>query len=216
MLFRSADFQPITMMLRSYVILVGHPGFPVKDIRELLEHARRNPGKVNYGTNGTGTGHHLLGDQLARVGKVSMIHVPYKSGAPSLLAGVTGEVQVVISAAGSAMPFVKSEKLRLLGVLDDERSRALPDAQAVTEVLPGFMATPSWLAFFGPAKLPRAIVDRLHQAVIQAASLPDVRQRFDQVGQQFVGNTPEQFAIALRKEIADYKALLVASGIKPE
>ena len=173
-------------------------------------------GKVNYGTNGTGTGHHLLGDQLARVGKVSMIHVPYKSGAPSLLAGVTGEVQVVISAAGSAMPFVKSEKLRLLGVLDDERSRALPDAQAVTEVLPGFMATPSWLAFFGPAKLPRAIVDRLHQAVIQAASLPDVRQRFDQVGQQFVGNTPEQFAAVIRDDMAKWEKVVKAAGIKPE
>ena len=210
------DFSPITVMLKSYVVLVSNPAFPAKDIRELMDYARRNPGAVNYGTNGTGTGHHLLGDQLARVGRVNMIHVPYKSGAPSLLAGVTGEVQVVVSAAGSAMPLVKSGKLRLLGVLDDERSRALPDAQAVTEALPGFMATPSWLAFFGPARMPRAIVERLHQAINQAANLPEVRARFDQVGQQLVGNTPEQFAVSIKKEIADYKALLTASGIKPE
>lgn len=210
------DFTPITMMLKSYVILVGHPGFAAKDIREVLEYARRNPGTVNYGTNGTGTGHHLLGDQLARVGKVNMIHLPYKSGAPSLLAGVTGEIQVVVSAAGSAMPFVKSGKLRLLGVLDDERSKALPEAQSINEILPSFMATPSWLAFFGPAKLPRPIVDRLHQAIVQAASVPDVRARFDAVGQQFVGNTPEQFAASIRREITNYKALLTASGIKPE
>ncbi len=211
-----ADFTPITVMLKSYVILVANPAFPPKDIRELMDYARRNPGAVNYGTNGTGTGHHLLGDQLTRVGQVNMIHVPYKSGAPSLLAAVTGEVQVVISAAGSAMPFVKSGKLRLLGVLDDERSRALPDAQAVIETLPGFMATPSWLAFFGPARMPRAIVDRLHKAILQAANLPEVRARFDQVGQQLVGNTPEQFAAAIKKESSDYKALLTASGIKPE
>ncbi len=211
-----ADFTPITVMLKSYVILVANPALAAKDIRELIDYARRNPGLVNYGTNGTGTGHHLLGDQLARVGRVNMIHVPYKSGAPSLLAGVTGEVQVVVSAAGSAMPFVTSGKLRLLGVLDEERSRALPDAQAVTEALPGFMATPSWLAFFGPARMPRAIVERLHQAINQAANLPEVRARFDQVGQQVIGNTPEQFAASIKKEIADYKALLAASGIKPE
>ena len=211
-----ADFTPITLMLKSYVVLVANPAFPARDIRELIEHARRNPGTVNYGTNGTGTGHHLLGDQLARVGRVNMLHVPYKSGAPSLLAGVTGEVQVVVSAAGSAMPFVKSGKLRLLGVLDDERSRALPEVQAVSEALPGFMATPSWLAFFGPAKMSRPIVDRLHQAITQAASLPDVRARFELVGQQVVSNTPEQFAAAIKKETADYKALLAASGIKPE
>lgn len=213
------DFTPITMMLKSYVILVGNPGFAPKDIREVLEHARRNRGTVNYGTNGTGTGHHLLGDQLARVDKVdkvNMIHVPYKSGAPSLLAGITGEVQVVISAAGSAMPFVKSGKLRLLGVLDDERSKALPEAQSVNEVLPGFMATPSWFAFLGPAKLPRPIVDRLHLAIVQAASVPDVRARFDVVGQQFVGNSPEQFATSIRREITNYKVLLATSVIKPE
>ena len=211
-----ADFTPITVMLKSYVILVANPAFPAKDIRELMDYARRHPGAVNYGTNGTGTGHHLLGDQLARLGRVNMIHVPYKSGAPSLLAGVTGEVQVVVSAAGSAMPFVKSGKLRLLGVLDEERSRALPNAQAVTEVLPGFMSTPSWLAFFGPARLPRPVVDRLHQAITQGANQPEVRARFDQVGQQVVGNTPEQFAASIKKEIADYKVLVAASGIKPE
>jgi tripartite-type tricarboxylate transporter receptor subunit TctC len=211
-----ADFTPITMMIKSFAVLVAHPAFAAKDIRELIEHARRNPGTVNYGTNGTGTGHHLLGDQLARMARINLIHVPYKSGAPSLLAGVTGEIQVVVSAAGSATPLIKSGKLKLLGVLDEERSRALPEVPAVTETLPGFLGMPSWLGFFGPAKMGRPIVDRLHQAIIQAANAPDVRARFDQVGQQVIGNTPEQFAVAIKKELADYKALLAASGIKPE
>ncbi|MFM9969110.1 MAG: Bug family tripartite tricarboxylate transporter substrate binding protein [Burkholderiales bacterium] len=211
-----ADFTPITMMIKSFAVLVANPAFAVKDIRELIEHARRNPGTVNYGTNGTGTGHHLLGDQLARMARINLIHVPYKSGAPSLLAGITGEIQVVVSAAGSATPFIKSGKLKLLGVLDEERSRALPDVPAVTETLPGFLGMPSWLGFFGPAKMSRPIVDRLHLAITQAANAPDVRARFDLVGQQVIGNTPEQFAVAIKKELGDYKALLTASGIKPE
>lgn len=210
------DFTPVTMMIKSFAVLAAQPSFPVKDLRELIEHARRNPGTVNYGTNGTGTGHHLLGDQFARMARIKLTHVPYKSGAPSLLAAVTGEVQVVISAAGSATPLIKSGKLKLLGVLDEERSRALPEVPAVTETLPGFLGMPSWLGFFGPAKMARPIVDRLHQAIIQAANAPEVRARFEAVGQQVIGNTPEQFAAAVKKELADYKALLAASGIKPE
>ena len=125
-------------------------------------------------------------------------------------------MHIVVSAAGSATPYVKSRKLRGLATLDEERSPALPGVPTVAEVLPQFASTPSWLGFLGPARLPRPIVDRLHRAILQAANLPDVRAGFDLVGQQIRGNTPEQFAADIKKEIANYAALLKASGIKPQ
>jgi tripartite-type tricarboxylate transporter receptor subunit TctC len=211
-----ADFTPIISMVKSDTLLMAGPKLPAKDMRELLEHARRNPGRLTYGTNGVAGSYHLLGMQTAKLANVDLLHVPYKSGGPSMIAAQAGEIDVVVSASGTGMPFIKSGKLWPIVIFDTVRSPKLPDVPAITELLPGFEPLQSWVGFLGPAKLPRDIVERWRSEVLRAVADPDIRAKLEAGGQSVVGNTQEQFAADIRRQLAAVRTLAREAGIQPQ
>jgi len=209
-----ADFTPITAMVKSDTVIAAGPSLQARDFREMLELARRNPGKVTYGTNGIAGSYHLLGTQTAKLARIGLLHVPYKSGGPSMIAAQSGEIDMVVSATGTAVPFFKSGKLRPIVIFDIERSPRMPDVPAVTEVLSGFEPLHSWVGFLGPAKLPREIVNRWRNEVLRAAGDPEIRAKLEASGQTVVAGTPEELAADIRKQLATVKTLVTEAGIK--
>jgi tripartite-type tricarboxylate transporter receptor subunit TctC len=208
-----ADFTPIVQMVKSDTLLLAGPKIQARDLRELIDYARRNPGKVTYGTNGVAGSYHLLGTQVAKLAGVTLLHVPYKSGGPSMIAAQSGEIDTVVSASGTAVPFMRSGKLRPLVVFESERSPKMPEVPAVTEVLPGFEMLNSWVGFLGPARLPADIVTRWRNEVVRAAGDPAIRAKLEAGGQSVVGGTPEQFAADIRRQLGTVKKLARDAGI---
>jgi tripartite-type tricarboxylate transporter receptor subunit TctC len=211
-----ADFTPITAMIKSDTLLAAGPSLQARDFREMLEYARRNPGKVTYGTNGVAGSYHLLGAQTAKLARVELLHVPYKSGGPSMIAAQSGEIDTVVSASGTAVPFIKSGKLRPIVIFDTERSARMPDVPAIIELLPGFEPLSSWVGFLGPAKLPRDIVNRWRNEVLRAVSDADIRAKLEATGQSVVAGTPEELAASIRKQLATVRMLVTEAGIAPQ
>jgi tripartite-type tricarboxylate transporter receptor subunit TctC len=154
--------------------------------------------------------------QTAKLGNVDLLHVPYKSGGPSMIAAQSGEIDVVVSASGTAVPFMKSGRLWPIAIFESERSPRLPDVPAITELLPGFEPLQSWVGFLGPARLPREIVGRWRSEVLRAVADPDIRAKLEAGGQTVVGNTPEQFAADIRKQLATVKLLAKEAGIEAQ
>lgn len=211
-----ADFTPITAMIKSDTLLVAGPKLPARNIGELIEYARRNPGKVTYGTNGVAGSYHLLGAQLSKLAGIDWLHVPYKSGGPSMIAAQAGEIDVVVSASGTATPFIRSGKLRPIVVFDRVRASRMPDVPAIGEMLPGFEPLNSWVGFLGPARLPGDIVTRVRNEVLRAVNDPDIRAKIEATGQSVVAGTPEQLASDIRRQLATVKALIREAGIEAQ
>jgi tripartite-type tricarboxylate transporter receptor subunit TctC len=211
-----ADFTPIITMVSSGTVLMAGPKLAAKNMRELIEYARRNPGKLTYGTNGVAGSYHLLGMQTAKLGKLEWLHVPYKSGGPSMIAAQSGEIDVVVSATGTAAPFMKSGKLWPIVIYDTVRSPKMPDVPAITEFLPGFEPLQSWVGFLGPARLPGDIVARWRTEVQKAVADPEVRAKLEAGGQAIHTASQEQFAADIRRQLATVKSLAKEAGIEPQ
>jgi tripartite-type tricarboxylate transporter receptor subunit TctC len=183
-------FTPISLVGKFGFFLFVHESVPAKTVPEFLSYVRANPGKVNYATgNGTSV---LTTAQLARAEKLDMQHIPYKGDAPATADLIAGRVQVMIGTPGSAMPQVQEGKLRVLATLLSKRSPLAPDAPTTAEVgLTGLTITP-WGGLFGPAKLPREIVDRVAAAMQAVAARQDVRGQLDKIAFEMQSSTPEE------------------------
>jgi tripartite-type tricarboxylate transporter receptor subunit TctC len=153
------DFAPITQAVNVTSILVTHPSVPVKSVQELLALARAHPGKLNYGSSGGGTVTHLAGELLKLMGRVNIVHVPYKGGAPALTAIISGEVDLTYENSLIIVPHIKSGKVRPLGVTSAKRSKLLPDLPSIAEALPGYGAS-GWYGLLAPAATPKDVLAR--------------------------------------------------------
>ncbi len=211
------DFTPIIMAATAPQAVVVHPSLPVASMKELIDYAKKNPGKLSYGTPGVGSGPHLGGMLLNRMAGIDLVHVGYRGGAPALTDVVGGQIPVAILVLSTAIPHVKSGKLRIIGLLDPQRAKAAPDTPTIAEAaLPNYAAPDQWIGVFGPANLPPAVVNQLNAAVQKAIALPDVASRLEAAGFEVKGGSPQEFADYVVKAYALYARLAVELNLKPE
>src|SRR5215213_5048448 len=210
------DFAPITQLATSPGILVVNPSLPVKSVKDLIALARAKPGQINYASAGSGTPPHLAGELFKVMAKIDMVHVPYKGNAPAFTDVIGGQVSLIFPTMPSAMPFIKSGKLRPIAVTSAKRSPVAPDIPTIAESgLAGYEAT-SWYGILAPARTPPQIVARLHEVLVSVIGAPDMKDKLAAQGLDPVGNTPQQFAAVIKSEIAKWTKVVKASGAKPE
>ena len=208
------DLAPVTQPVTFTSILVVHPSLPPKSVKELLAFARARPGMLNHASSGNGTITHLAAELFKHMGRVNMVHVPYKGNAPAMTALLSGEVHMNFENSLLVLPHIKSGKVRALGVTGARRSRSLPDLPTISEAgLPGYEAT-GWNAFVVPAAVPKDVIARLATEINRALRLPEVVERLSSQGAEPVGGTPEQLGAFMRSEIDKWGMLVKAAKMK--
>jgi len=210
------DFTPITKAFETVALVVTSPALPVGSMLDLVEYAKRHPGKLSYGTSGIGTTHHLSGESIRLLTGIDWVHVPYKGGPPVITDLIGGEIQVGFSILATAAPFIASGKIKILAVNGAKRYHVIRDVPTVTEQLPGYEPPSTWGGYFGPAGMPQAIVVRLHDEIARILNSPEVRAKAEDIGFPVATSTPEELAATIRRDI-EYTAKIVAAvGIGPE
>ena len=210
------DFTPICMAVEPVTVLVVNSGVKVTNLRALVDLARASPGKMSYASSGIGSAFHLMGELFKTTATLDILHVPYKGTGPMLSDVVAGRIDMAFVALNSALVQEKSGKLKILGVAEGTRYARMPDLPSASEIVPGFEKPPSWFGFFGPAAMPRPVVERLNAEIIKAVNAPDVRAKLDEGGFAIHNSTPEQFAAAMKKGFEQYGNAVRIAGVKPE
>ncbi len=207
------DLAPVALLAAAPFILVVHPTLPVKTVKDLIALARSRPGQINYASASPGGMPHLAGELFNGMAGVRMVHIPYKGGAPATTDLVGGHVLLMFNNMLSAMPHVKSGRLRAVAVTSARRSGALPELPTIAETLPGYEAS-GWYGSFAPAATPRELIAKINGDMNRAMRLPDVAQRLSGDGVEAVNATPEHFATYLRQEVAKWGKVAKAAGAK--
>jgi tripartite-type tricarboxylate transporter receptor subunit TctC len=210
------DLTPITAAVEPVTTLIVNPNVPAKNVKELIAWVKQNPGKVSYGSSGVGSVFHMVGELFNTAAGLDITHVPYKSVPPAVSAVVAGEIQMTYSAAVQTLPQHRAGKVRILGVLEKDRFPGLPDIPTVGESLQGFEKPASWFGYFGPANMPRPIVQRLNTSVVKALNDADIRKQFQDQALFIIGNTPEQFAAMVKTGLGVYEKAVKIAKLKPE
>ena len=202
------DFAPITTVALVPNVLVVNPQVPAKTVQELLAQAKAQPGKLTYGSNGTGTGQHLIGAQFEGMGGVQLLHVPYKGSGPLTTDLLGGQISMSFDTVTPVLPHIKAGKLHALAVTTAKRSVALPDVPTLEEAgLPGFdMGT--WFGMLAPAGTPKDIVARLNADMVKIIQSPEFRKKMDDIGADPIANTPEQMARQIKDDTARFARLV--------
>jgi tripartite-type tricarboxylate transporter receptor subunit TctC len=207
------DFLPITLVSRSPNILVAHPALPVKTVRQLIDLARARPGQLNFATGSTGASNHIAAELFKSMAKVNMVRIPYKNGSQESADLMSGQVQLMFGSV-SMMPYVKSGRLRALGVTSREPSPLFPELPTVASAgLPGYESG-SLYCMFAPAGTPAAIVSRLQQESARVLHTAEVKERYFRAGMEPVGGTPEELAGIVKTDIARLSKLIKDAGIR--
>jgi tripartite-type tricarboxylate transporter receptor subunit TctC len=210
------DLVPVTFAAQFPIILVAHPSVPAKTVQELIAYAKKNPGKLAYGSAGNGGGTHLAGELFKSLAGVDLLHVPFKGSAPAMIDLLGGQVQLMFSDAPTALPHIKSGRLRALGVGSPKRSSLVPDVPTIAEAgVKGYDAY-SWAGVFAPAGTPKEIVLKANADIVKALSQPDVKQRLHDAGAEAAPGTPEQFGAFLKSEIAKWGKVVKDGNIKAD
>lgn len=208
------DFAAISLAAFSPYIMSVNPSVPARSVKEFVALAKAKPGQLNFGSGGNGSVPHLAAALFNYLAGINVVHVPYKGGAAHLPALVAGEVQVNFSSAVQVMPLVKAHKLRALAVTGTARLPSAPELPTVAEAgVPGYEFG-IWWGFLAPAGTPRATVDHLYREVVKALQSPQVKEKFGSMGVDIIGNKPDEFAAVIRRDVALWKKIAVAAGIK--
>jgi tripartite-type tricarboxylate transporter receptor subunit TctC len=210
------DFSFITLVAESQNLLVVHPSFPPRSVKQLIAFSKRHPGEINYGSSGIGTTVHLSAELFQFMTGARWVHIPYKGGGPGLVALLSGEVSLYFGNVPTVIRQARAGKLRAIAVTGPKRTPAAPDIPTVAESgVPGYEVT-TFYGLSAPAKTPPAIIDRLHKETVRALNSPDLRERLQGLGADAVGNTPEQYSAFMRSEIDKWGKVIKAAGIKGE
>ena len=209
------DFAPVSLLAVVSNVLVTNATQPdVKTAKDVIAAARKAPGKLTYASAGNGTSIHLAGEVFTSLAQVDMLHVPYKGSGPAVSDLLGGQVNYMFDSITSARPHIESGKLRALGVTTAKRSKTLPNVPTLAEAgLPGYEVSP-WFAVFMPAATPKDIVAKVNTALLEAMIDPDVVKRFETIGAEPVGSTPEEMAQHLARESERWTKLIQERGIK--
>jgi len=210
------DFAPVTKLGDSPSLVVAHPSVPANNLRELIALAKAKPGTLSYGTSGTGNTPHLVGEMLNQRAGTDFQHVPYKGGAQAIADAVGGQIPLVFTAIAGAGPFIRAGKLKALGITSTARVTALPETPTFIESgLPDFVVN-TWIGILAPAKTPRPIVDRLQREIAAVLKDPDVQARYAVLGNEPVGNTPDEYAAQIKADLAQWGVIVKRAGIRIE
>jgi tripartite-type tricarboxylate transporter receptor subunit TctC len=209
-------FAPVGQLIVTHQFICVHPSVPAKTLPELIAYAKANPGRISYGTQGHGTGTHLLNELLRLEAGIDIVHVPYRGSGPMLAAFIAGEVQMAIDPSTTVLPHILSGKLRPLAVVTDERSPKLPDVPTTAEVGYPKLNSPFWLGVVAPAGTPPEIIGKLNAAFREALNDPPTRQRLDALGAEIRIDTPESFGKMIESQLALWRGVVKAAGIKTE
>jgi len=197
-------------------VLVVTASLPVKDVRAFVALAKSRPGELNYGSGGTGTNTHLGSELLKNLTGINTVHIPYKGAGAVLQDLMAGQVQALVSAVPTVLPYVNSGRLRALMVTDEKRSPVMPQIPSVREAgLPG-MKMLFWVGYAVPAGTPQPVVERLNREVVAAVNSPEARKRFAEMGVDAVGNAPADASRLVHDEIDRWSAVIKAAGIQPQ
>jgi tripartite-type tricarboxylate transporter receptor subunit TctC len=214
--YRQEDLTPISLVAIIQNVLLVHPSVPAKTLKELVQVARANPGKLNYGSGGVGTTTHLAPELFMSMTKTKMVHVPFKGSGLALIGLIGGQVDVLVMAVPAAEQQVKAGKARALAIVSEKRAAPLPDVPTSKESGFDNFVVDIWYGILGPAGLPANLVSRLNTEINKALAAPDMKEKLLGAGIQPVGNTPEQFASFIKSETARFAKVIQEAGIKPE
>ena len=205
------DFEPITPVANAGYVLVANNAFAPKNVTELIAAAKAQPGKIAIASAGNGTLNHLIGEMLGKAAGIELMHVPYKGASAAVTDLVGGQVQVSVQSLPSSISFIKSGKLKVLGVVNEKRVAALPDTPTIGETIKGFGSTP-WYGLLAPAGTPKAIVAQLQAEVAKALDTQEVKDKLAAVGCEPFKSTPEQFAALIKEDLPKWARIVKDSG----
>lgn len=207
------SFAPITLVSSVPIVLLVGPTLPVKTTQELIAYARKNPGKVQFGSGGPGSATHLTAELFKKVANIDISHVPYKGDVPAMTDVQGGHVGMTFATSVAAAPFISGGKLRVLGTASKTRPKSLAQYPTIAEQgVQGFEST-SWGGVLAPAGTPGPVVDSLNRHIIQALELPEVRARLAELGADVSTSTPQEFATYLASEIDKWSAVIKSAGV---
>ena len=209
------DFIPLALLARVPQVVVVNPKIPSANFKQFLDHVKRNPAKLNYGSAGAGTSHHLAGELFKQQTSTFITHIPYRGIAPATLDTIGGQLQLLTGTIPALAPHIREGKLKALAVTSPKRLPAYPDVPAIGEVLPGYESS-AWFGLFGPGRMAPDVARRFSDAARQAIATPEVRRRIEAEGASPVGNTPAEFAAFVHDEIGRWAKVVKFSGAKPE
>ena len=210
------DLAPISLSAVQPNILVIHPGLPAKNLKEFIELARANPGKYNYASAGTGSGTHLAAELLKLQTKIDIVHVPYKGTGPALTDLLGGQINMMVSTFASALPHVKSGRMRALGVTTVKRSPAAPDVPTLIEGGVAGYDYSTWYGLLAPAGTPKPIIDMLNASNRKVLARDDIKQKLESQGVDPIVNTPAEFSTYMKSETEKWGKVVKATGAKAE
>jgi tripartite-type tricarboxylate transporter receptor subunit TctC len=209
------DLVAINQVWNATTLILSGPTLPVKSLSQLIDHAKANPGKVSYGTSGFGTSHHFTGEEIQQLTGARLVHVPYKGGVASMQAAMTGEVDIAIGFAPTALPVIRSGKVRVLAIVEGKPFGGMPDVPLAADVIPGFEPPPSWLGVFGPVALPPRLIGQLNSEIVKTLQSPVLRRSSNEEGLELVGNSPQEFSALLRKQHELIGRIAKSANIRP-
>ncbi len=209
------DIAPISMIATGPLILAVHPSVKATNLKEFIELARAKPGALNFGSPGSGTNMHLAAELFQQMTKTDMVHAPYKGLAPAITDLLGGQIQLHFGGAPSVLPHIKAGRLRGLAVTTEQRSPALPDLPAISELLPGYSAG-IWFGMWAPAGTPKEIVSQLNQAIARILKQPDVQEGLRTDGVEPAHSTPEEYARVIARDVATWSKVVKDGNIKAD
>jgi len=210
------DFAPITITATAAPVMVIHPSLPARNLQQFVALAKSRPGKLSFGSGGTGTTSHVIGEVFRAATGVNIVHIPYKGGGLAITDLIAGHIELSFSDMVPAVPQVRAGKLRALGVMTPQRSPALPDVPTMAEAGLKYDFPQQWWALAAPRGTPAAIVERLNAAMGEMVKRADVRERFTELGLFTAHTTPEQMMDMVRNEAPEMEKYLKMAGVQPE
>jgi tripartite-type tricarboxylate transporter receptor subunit TctC len=209
------DFAPITNAGANIICLAANVDLPVNTVAELIAYAKSNPGKLQYGSSGTGSPHHLAGELLRRKTGIDIVHVPYRGGGATINDLLGGHIKVAFLSLSTAVPHLASGKIKFLAVVEKTRYAAMPDIPTIGETVPGFEMS-SWLAFFAPAATPAPLIGRLHDSIVNILTTDSVKEKLAGLGLAVAPSTPGELATIVKDGLAVRGELVRAANIQAE
>jgi tripartite-type tricarboxylate transporter receptor subunit TctC len=208
------DFQPIAQVATGHLLLAVAPSLPVHSVAELIAYAKKHPGKLSNASSGTGSPGHVGGELFKHMSGTEIVHVPYKGGTAAITDLIAGRVDLMFESLASIAPHARQNAIRALGVSGSKRSPGFPELPTIAEAgVPGYEA-PIWFGVAAPAGTPRPIVDRLNAAINRAVRSDFFKARYEQIGDEPAGGTPEEFAALIKRESAKWADVVKRSGAK--
>lgn len=209
------DFSPITAATQGVIGIAVNADLPIYNVTDLVEYARKNPGKVTFGTAGTGSPHHITGELLNQLGGVKMVHVPYRGGGPMISDLLGGHINAGIIALSAILPQLETKKIRLIAIAEKKRFAGAPDTPTVAETYPGFEVS-AWFGFFGPAGMSAETISRLNTGIAKVLNDPEIQKKLNELALPPSPGTPEQLAGVVKSDLDRWGKLIKVIGLTPE